>query len=396
MKVCVSVLGRFHAFNLAHELDRQGALERLITSYPKFVAKRFGVPTELVSTVLSNELIRRGWAHLPDSITNLTNPVPFFCEHFETRAAKYIPSDADVYVGWSGVSLAGLERASSHGMMTIVERGSSHIETQTELLTEEYEQFGFKPRVAHPLIVEKELAEYEAADFISVPSQFVKNTFLERGVDEAKLIQVPYGVSLDSFTPPEAGQRERDNVFRFIHVGGVNLRKGCHYLLQAFQKLNLPNAELLFVGPVASEMEPFRERYASPSIIFQGAVPQSELVHFYAKAHAFCLASLEEGLAMVTAQAMACGLPVIATTNTGAEDLVREGAEGFIVPIRDTNALAERMLWAYEHREAASAMGASAHDRIRSNFSWRDYGDRILKAYRSAESTLRSGKEFAA
>ena len=391
MNVCVSVLGRFHAFNLAHELHRQDSLCRLITSYPKFVAKRFGVPANLTTSVLSNELIRRGWAHLPDSITSRSNPVGYFCEHFETRAARYIPEDADVYVGWSGVSLAGIRHAASHGMMTIVERGSSHIKTQGELLTEEYEQFGFEPRVAHPLIVEKELAEYETADFISVPSRFVKKTFIDQGVDAAKLIQVPYGVSLDSFSPPEEGSRERESVFRFIHVGAVNLRKGCHYLIQAFQKLNLPNAELLFVGEIAPEMKPFRERYSSPSIVFQGAVPQSELVNFYAKSHAFCLASIEEGLAMVTAQAMACGLPIIATTNTGAADLVVDGTDGFIVPVRDVDALAEKMLRLCENREASEAMGTSALERVRSNFRWADYGDRILKAYRASERTLRSG-----
>ncbi len=395
MKVCVSVLGRFHAFNLAQELHRQGALSRLITSYPKFVAKRFDIPSNLTSTVLSNELIRRGWAHLPHSITSLTNPIGFFCDHFETRAARYIPDDADVYVGWSGVSLAGIKRASSKGMMTVVERGSSHIETQSRLVTEEYEQFGFRPRIAHPAVVEKELIEYETADFISVPSHFVRNSFIDEGIDPNKLIHVPYGVSLESFSPPPAGTRENDNVFRIIHVGGVNLRKGCHHLIQAFRSLQLPNAELLFVGNVAPEMKPFQERYASPSVVFQGAVPQAELINYYAKANVFCLASIEEGLAMVTAQAMACGLPVVATTNTGAQDLIVDGTDGFIVPIRSPEALAEKIEWLYENRNAREAMGASALDRVRSNFSWTDYGNRILRAYGTAMDSWRENRSPA-
>jgi len=394
MNVCISVLGRFHAFNLAHELYRRNSLCRLITSYPKFVAGRFGVPSNLTASILSNELIRRGWARLPESITSRFDPVSYFSEHFETRAARYIPEEADAYVGWSGVSLTGIQHAASHGMMTIVERCSSHIQTQSELVTEEFERFGLEPQVAHPQIVEKELAEYETADFISVPSRFARNSFIDRGIDAAKLIQVPYGVSLDSFSPPEEGSRERENKFRFIHVGTVNLRKGCHYLIQAFQKLNLPNAELLFVGEVAPEMKSFQERYSSPSIVFNGAVSQSELVHYYAKSHAFCLASIEEGLAMVTAQAMACGLPVIATTNTGAEDLLVDGIDGFIVPVQDSDVLAEKMLLLYENREISAEMGASALERVCSNYSWSDFGDRILKAYRKAHKTYRLGNSL--
>ncbi len=384
MKVCVSVMGRFHAFDLARELHRHGSLARLITSYPKFAASRFGVPRELVASVLSSELMRRGWTRLPHRITNGVNPQNFFHEHFEARAARRIPEGADVFVGWSGGSLAGIQRAQALGMTTVVERGSSHIRAQCKLLAEEYETFGLRPRVAHPGMVEKELREYEEADFIATPSRFVVRSFVEEGIPEHKLLHVPYGVSLKSFRPPEPGTRERQNVFRVIHVGGVNLRKGCHYLLRAFRELDLPNSELWFVGRVAPEMKPFRERYSSDRIVFRDPVPQSKLVDLYARASVFCLASIEEGLAMVTAQAMASGLPIVATTNTGAEDLVNDGTDGFIVPIRDAGALAEKLEWLYAHREARLAMGRAAHERVSSGFTWRDYGDRIVRAYRAA------------
>ena len=381
MKVCVSVLGRFIAFDLARELHKHDSLARLITSYPKFAAKRFGVPAHLTKSVISSEVIRRGWPHLPNSLTRNFNPQNFMCEHFEQRAARLIPEDADIYVGWAGCSLAGIRRAAAMGMTTVVERTSSHILTQCQLLNDEYSQYGTRPRVAHPMVVERELAEYEAADYISVPSHFVKQSFIDRGFDPAKLLQAPFGVSLESFFPPEPGTRENNSRFRIIHVGGVNFRKGCHHLLQAFQQLDLPNSELVFVGAVAPEMEPFKERYASASISFHGAVPQSELVNHYAKADVFSLASIEEGLAVVTFQAMACGLPVVATTNTGAGDLVNDGEEGFIVPIRSPNAIAEKLRWLYEHREACREMGLKARDRVQSNFTWTDYGKRMMRSY---------------
>jgi glycosyltransferase involved in cell wall biosynthesis len=103
---------------------------------------------------------------------------------------------------------------------------------------------------------------------------------------------------------------------------------------------------------------------------------------YYAQGSVFCLASIEEGLAMVQVQAMACGLPVICTTNTGGADLVREGQDGFILPIRDVDAIKEKILYCYENPEACRSMGASARLRVQDGFSWADYGKKMIAAYR--------------
>jgi len=95
----------------------------------------------------------------------------------------------------------------------------------------------------------------------------------------------------------------------------------------------------------------------------------------------FCLASIEEGLAMVQPMAMACGLPVICTTNTGGADIVREGRDGFILPIRDVGALKEKILYFYEHPEACRTMGESALKRVQAGFSWADYAGKMIAAY---------------
>ena len=89
---------------------------------------------------------------------------------------------------------------------------------------------------------------------------------------------------------------------------------------------------------------------------------------------------------MVLLQAMACGLPVIATTNTGALDVVREGVDGFIVPIRSVEAIKEKILWCYEHREEAREMGLAGHQRVSVGFSWDDYGNRLFAAYQQVLS----------
>ena len=84
---------------------------------------------------------------------------------------------------------------------------------------------------------------------------------------------------------------------------------------------------------------------------------------------------------MVQPQAMACGLPLITTTNTGGEDIVRTGVDGFVIPIRDVEAIKEKILFLYENHDARLAMGQAARERVVSGFSWDDYGERIAAVY---------------
>lgn len=378
MKVTVAVQGRFHAFDLARELHRQGALARLITSYPAFVARRFGVPGELVHSAVGTEMLARAWRKLPADVGRAWDPQPRLNRRFERVAMQQLDPASDVFVGWSGSSLAALRRARSLGLTTVVERGSSHILDQCALLAEEYERAGLRPVMAHPRVVEAELAEYEEADAIAVPSHFVRRTFLARGVPASRLIHVPYGVSLAGFRPALA---EHDGVFRILHCGTVSLRKGCHLLLQAFAECRLPGAELWFVGRVLPEMAPFLRRWGGPRVVLHGVQPQASLPRIYARASVFCLASIEEGLAMVLLQAMACGLPVIASVHTGAEDVLRDGRDGFLVPVRDVEALKQKILLLHEDAALRAAMAASSRERVASGFSWEDYGRRILSAY---------------
>jgi glycosyltransferase involved in cell wall biosynthesis len=263
------------------------------------------------------------------------------------------------------------------GAKTVIERGSSHMKYQTEILQDEYERWGLKFTATHPGVYERELQSYADTDWIAIPSLFVKRTFLERGIPESKLIHVPYGTSLTEFYPVP----KEDNVFRVIYCGNISLRKGVQYLLQAFYELSLLDAELWLVGSIKAELEPFLDKYQSDSVILKGKQPQNKLRWFYSQCSVFCIASIEEGLAMVQPQAMACGLPVVHTTNTGGEDIVRAGVDGFCVPIRDVEALKEKILFFYENPDQRNEMGNNALEQARNSLSWDGYGQRIVTAY---------------
>ena len=192
------------------------------------------------------------------------------------------------------------------------------------------------------------------ADHCIVASTFSKRTLVENGVPEDRIDVVPYGV--DPASP--CAQAKEGCTFRVVFVGQLVQRKGLEYLLKAWRRLRLPKAELILAGRGNVD----RSLLAAYSSDFKylGAISNTTLKDLYCTSDLFCMPSLVEGFGMVYLEALACGIPVIATPNTGAADIIQEGREGFIVPIRDVDALAVRLEWAYENRAALAEMGIAA------------------------------------
>ncbi|OIQ18381.1 MAG: hypothetical protein BM556_08965 [Bacteriovorax sp. MedPE-SWde] len=371
MKVLISVVGRFHAFDLARSLYKHNILHKLVTTYPKFVAKKFGIPrSHVISEAILEVLARlsRKFSFLNyEKINNLVKLL------HDKNCSRYV-SKSDVFIGWSGISFNSMIRAKKLGIPTILERGSSHVRFQNLLLKEEFESLGLTQELDFEKIKFDE-KEYEITDYVSIPSTFVLESFLSQGFPKEKLIVNPYGVDVDQF-PVENNRTEH---FKIIFVGGGKIAKGFHYLLQALHELNDPEIELIHVGHFAEEMNHFREKYYNAKVSYRGIKPQAELYKYYGEAHAFVLPSLTEGMAMVQLQAMCCALPILSTTNTGGSDLITEGKEGFIVPIRDVGALSEKILFFKNNRELTEEMGRKGREKVLNNFTWEHYGDRYVQ-----------------
>lgn len=373
MKINIAVVGRFHAFDLAKQLSRHGLLNKLITTYPKFKVQEWSIQSNKIVTELCLEFLRRYKNKIPFIENNTINS--FIQKQHAKKSASYL-DQCDVFIGWSGSSLETLIEAKQQGKLTILERGSSHYSYQMKILQEENIDYGdgfFQPDYS---TWQRELLEYELADYISIPSSYVKRSFIEHGIPEEKLLVNPYGVDLKIFQQIP----KKDDIFRIIYAGGGTLRKGYHYLLQAFYELDLPNCELWHLGSVSDEIKPFVEKYKHKNWIFKGHLPQKELYTYYSQGSIFIMCSIEEGMAMVQFQAMACGLPLICTTNTGGEDLIsKNGEEGFVIPIRDVEAIKEKILFMYNKQDIAKEMGQKAKAKVTSGFSWDDYGDRYVE-----------------
>lgn len=384
--VDISVASRFHAFDLARELNSHGMLRLVYTGYPALVAQRFGLPYKTIRSVSSQEPLTRASAFLYRQGIVKRRFDFVLSDRFDRIVARRMTPGANIFVGWSSQCLRSLEKAAAYGMTTVVERGSAHIQWQRKTLELEAERTGLPAEIPDTHTVERELAEYETADFIAVPSRFVAGTFAEYGIKQNRLIINPYGVDLQRFSIQSRANKHSG--LRVIHVGQVSMRKGVHYLVPAVEKVK--GATLTLVGPMQSGMESVVRKSFTRIV---GPVPGKDLPSFYAAADVFCLLSIEEGLALVVLQAMAMGLPVIATRSTGAEEIITDGEEGFIVEAGDPDTVTERLQWLADHEDQRVEMGRRAHMKVAQGFSWADYGARACLSYQSilaSRNTARS------
>jgi glycosyltransferase involved in cell wall biosynthesis len=375
MKISVSCPTKFHSFYLADQLHKRGVLKRLYTSfYGSWGAKRndrgVDIPIDHVRTSFLAACVYYGY--YPGSELSRDRL-------FGTWVARQL-YDEDIVISWGLSALPIIKRAHKLGICPVVERGSSHAAYQRDILFEEYQIWGkpmnYLSRSFSTERMEQELLEYELADYITIPSSFAERTFVEKGIPSSKLIKVPYGVDITEFQ----SLPKQDKIFRVVYAGGMTLRKGVHYLLQAFHELNLPHAELWLLGGELEEITSFFKQYEGSFRHF-GQLPQAELPKFYSQCSVFVLNSIEDGFGLVIPQAMSCGLPVICSANAGASDLIEDGRNGFTVPIRDVEALKEKILYLYENRDICFEMGQSAKCIIQEGHTWDDYGENILREY---------------
>jgi alpha-maltose-1-phosphate synthase len=383
LKICVGSAGPFHAFDLARQMERLGHLEHLYTAYPSWRVD--GMPKEKVSTfpwlmALTMLASRFGFNRVRDGLN-----VPMI-ETFDRWMAERI-APCDVFHCLSSFGLQSHRAARSrHGALTVCDRGSTHIEHQNEILREEFARFGARFPGIDSRLVDRELEEYTDCDLIFVPSSFAMRTFVDKCLPCEKLRLNPYGVDLTMFHREPKG----DRTFRVLFVGTIALRKGLPYLFEAMSGFEHPDLELCVIGTLEAEMRPIMAKYEG-TFRYLGAVARGDLHKHYSQASVLVLPSIEEGLALVQAQAMACGVTVIATENTGAADLFTDGVEGFIVPIRDARAIREKILTLYENPAMREQMGDAALARVRMIGGWDDYGDRAAQYYREALSMRASG-----
>lgn len=413
MKVLVAHPAQQHSYRLASALNRCGMLYRYVTT----VYCKSGSLTEMATRFLRGKYrakaLSRRCPDLEDSrvvqfceaeglIKLLTLNLPFLkrfyklvkyhtSDRFAREVARYaIQEKVDAVVCYddSSAVLFDILAKEAPEILRIMDMSAANILYMREI----YERdMTLQPEFAPRLKKEREIVwnkdnisraqlEMHLTNAFLVPSGFVARSLQFSGVSPDQIQVCPYGVDVGLFSlkayPSIDELKERP--IRFAYVGGVKELKGISYLLQAFAQIPQSEAVLTVVGqanPSAEDIRPYAER-----VRFAGSVLHDEVPRILADSDVFIFASLGEGMALSILEAAACGLPLIISENSGVNDQLTEGVEGYTVPIQSADALFEKARWFIDHPEAIEPMGRAAR-KMALRFSWENYDKRIAEIF---------------
>lgn len=290
--------------------------------------------------------------------------------------------ESNALYAFNGAALEMLERAGKSGMLRIVEQTSAPVATDEALLGEErnrwpgWERGGMSQSDWLPL-ANREEAEWQRADVILCGSQYVVDQMRLRNVPAERTIVVPYGIDAAGRAPKP---RERhDRPLRLLAAGNISLRKGFQYLIDAANSLRSRKVVIRIVGESLVDEAAIRQLKQSLQVV--GAVSRDEMHAQYNWADALVLPTLSEGSANVVYEALVHGLPVITTPHAGS--VVRDGIEGWIVPIRSSEAIVDAVQKLDQDRGLLEQMSIAALARSK-EFTWDQYAIRLVAAIQNA------------
>jgi alpha-maltose-1-phosphate synthase len=339
--------------------------------------------------VMRLALVKTGLYHrLGFSYQQLTD---WIYASLDCHVASHHLQGIDAVYAYEDGAATTFQVAKQQGILCLYDLPIAFYRTSRTLLQQEVERF---PDLASVLRSTQEHAgklarkeqEIKLADHIFAPSTFVRNSLLEAGIKLEKISVISFGAPIDYFHP----QPKQDQHFRALFVGRVGPRKGVHYLLQAWQNLKLPDAELLLIG-INEFPKGWLDQYTENTRHIS-SLPHALLNQYYSSANVLVLPSLVEGLALVQLEAMACGIPLITTPNAGGSDIVTDGVEGFVIPIRDVEALKEKLEWCYRHPLELAQMGRSARLKAE-QLNWARYRHKLASKVREILTNKRGGSK---
>lgn len=376
MKILYSSPNRPIHYHYAIAFERMGYLHAFISGFPRF-SPRAPLPQ------IGKKLIRRDQIQCLYIASQRIPFIPKFVSDFLGWASKVwldfcslkLARESDIFMFYNGAGIHTCKRLRNTKTIKIVEVVNSHVLNQDKILRDEYKICGFHYEGIYKREVKTRLAEYEEADFILCPSEFVRRSFIERGFAPEKIIKNPFGFEKPAEIIPEL---KSPKSCRILYVGSLSIRKGLRYLIEAFSELQHPNKELWLVGP-AQRTTGLENIMLPPEVIIKGELKGKDLAMAYTSSDIFILPSVEEGLALVMGEALAYGLPVIATENTGASDLLNDGVEGFIVPIRDSKAIANRIIQLIQDPSLRNKMSIAARNRANTLAGWSRSGEKLVQ-----------------
>ena len=362
MKVSIGTTTGFHLRRLAAELHASGVDTTYFSAMPNFRLRHDGLSPDMSEslfwplTPISALALMR---HLPGSLQDRAVQARFGA--VDALIAKRL-QPCDAFIGLSAMSVLSARKARELGAKVVIERGSRHVLSQHDLLVAGGGA-GLEPRY-----IERELAGYAEADIITVLSSHAADSFVERGVERSRLFVCPLGVDLSVFRPTPRPSKPTSLLF----VGAWSHRKGVDLLVEAVRRR--ADWRLTHVGTMADAIFPDDRR-----IVSVGHRDHHGLAGIMADHHILVLPSREDGFGMVLLEALASGLPVVASRMTGAPDIQKMIDNTDYVGLTEAGD-ADDLLRGLDEMVAREASAPLDRERLsiadRKALSWSSYGAR--------------------
>ncbi len=373
-KILLATCGAWHLRQTARAFQDRGALAGLWISEKNLTQ----ITADKFNRCWPFHLAMKPFYHLTPQIWTEKAFYTFFPIWKTWFKAQPWP-ECDVVQAIMGFATEPFDRAEKTGALKVVDCQNSHPTSYYGYMQRECDLWCPGENVPIPRWMFARMnRELERADIILCPSDFVRDTMVQNGLRAEKCFVNPFGADVSIFQPRETVPSRP----KFIAVGTICLRKGHQYLFRAFERVKkqLPEAELVCVGNLKTD---FRKEWPKwrDSFTYIPHLPHRELAKLLQSGTAFVFPSLEEGFARAIVEAMAVGLPIIASPESGATTLVQDGVEGIIVRGRDPQHIADAMLRVATDRELCQRLGEAAHRKGAIRNTWQDYGDRLLTEY---------------
>ena len=304
--------------------------------------------------------------------------------HLDRKVAEHLSKidNLDSVYAYEDSAWQSFRAACERGFKRIYDLPIAYWQTSQRLLREEDECYpDWEPTLGATRDSDEKLSrktgELEFAQLVVCPSNFVLESLPAEARAQKQCL-------VASFGSPDVDLREgatkNSGRMRVLFAGAMTQRKGLADLFAAMKLVSSKEVELVVMGSLLLPLSWYRKRFAD--FIYEPPRPHGEVLRLMQSCDVFVLPSIVEGRALVQQEAMACGLPVIATKNAGADDVIVEGETGFLVPIRSPETIAEKINWCAQNRPLLSGMGIAARRRA-AEFTWRAYGESIVAAVRA-------------
>lgn len=403
IKVIVAHPAQQHSYRLATALNNEGILFKYITT----VYYKSNSLTKLVAKLLKGKFKKKAEGRrcgcLPDALVtqycelagllkllalNINAFGRFYyglkygtADEFAKSVAEYaVDNNVDAVITYDDSSplLFEILKSKKSNIVKILDMSAANLhymkkiyDYDTVLMPQFADRLRYEnAKVWNNDIMCRALREIQNSDYFLVPSSFVAKSLYYSGVSEEQILLCPYGVDVEQFSCKEYPIIDNEKPLSFIYVGGVKELKGISYLLEAFKEIPQELATLTVVGNFNisdTDIQPYIGK-----VKFTGSVLHSEVPQLLKESDVFVFPSLGEGLSLSTLEAAACGLPLIVSENSGVNDYMENGKEGYIIPIQSIEAIRKAVFLYINNPKQIKQMGLAARS-MALKFTWDAY-----------------------